>query len=127
MPTNVRVIHATDFIRAKPEGPAYLEDAEKLLHDIVRAGAGLDDFEVLVDSRSVSGALSATDLWRLAERLTEFRDGFAHKTAILCPQEKFDLSRFFALCAENRGFNVRAFTSYEEAMEWLIGPQSGAG
>jgi hypothetical protein len=35
-------------------------------------------------------------------------------------RSKFDRSRFFALCAENRGFNIQAFTSYEEAMEWLI-------
>lgn len=33
--------------------------------------------------------------------------------------ERFDQARFFALCAENQGFNVQAFTSYEEAMEWL--------
>ncbi len=121
MPTNVKVIHATDFIRAKPEGPAYLDEAERLLEDIVRAGAGLHDFEVLVDTRSVSGALSATDLWRLSEKLTGLRGSFARKTAIICPLEKFDRGRFFALCAENRGFNVRAFTSYEEAMDWLIG------
>ena len=28
--------------------------------------------------------------------------------------------RFLALCAENKGFNIQAFTSYEDAMEWLI-------
>jgi hypothetical protein len=39
---------------------------------------------------------------------------------VLCPLEKFDNARFFALCAENRGVNVHAFTSYEDAMEWLI-------
>jgi hypothetical protein len=39
---------------------------------------------------------------------------------VLCPLERFDHSRFFALCAENRGFDVRAFVSYEDAMEWLI-------
>jgi hypothetical protein len=50
-----------------------------------------------------------------------FRNNFARRTAILCPLEKFDRSRFFALCAENRGFNIQVFTSYEEAMEWLIG------
>jgi hypothetical protein len=71
MPTNVKVIRASDFIRAKPEGAAYLEEAEKLLKDIVAAGCGL--------------------------------------------------GRFFALCAENRGFNISVFTSYEEAMNWLIG------
>ena len=121
MPTNVRIIHASDFIRARPEGRAQLEDAEQLLRDIVAAGAGLEDYEVLVDTRRVTGSLSATDLWTLAEKLAKFRENFAHRTAILCPLEKFDHSRFFALCAENRGFNILAFTSYEEAMEWLIG------
>jgi hypothetical protein len=121
MPTNVKIIHASDFIRARPEGAAQLEDAEQLLKDIIAAGTGLEDYEVLVDTRRVTGSLSATDLWTLAEKLTKFRASFAHRTAILCPLEKFDHSRFFALCAENRGFNIRAFTSYEEALEWLIG------
>jgi len=121
MPTNVKIIHASDFIRARPEGTAQLEDAEQLLKDIIAAGTGLEDYEVLVDTRRVTGSLSATDLWTLAEKLTKFRASFAHRTAILCPLEKFDHSRFFALCAENRGFNIRAFTSYEEALEWLIG------
>jgi len=120
MPTNVKVIHAGDLIRARPEGEAYLEDAEQLIRDIVAAGAGLEEFEVLIDTRRVSGTLSATDLWNLAEKLAKYRASFARRTAVLCPQEKFDHSRFFALCAENHGFNIRAFTSYEEAMEWLI-------
>jgi hypothetical protein len=108
MPANVKVIHARDFIRASPQGEVYLEKAEQLLKRIVEAGAGLEDFEVLVD------------LWRLAEKLVGYRSTMARRTAILCPAEKFDNTTFFALCAENRGFNIRAFTSYEEAMEWLL-------
>jgi hypothetical protein len=122
--TNVKVIHARDFIRATPQGQVYLDKAEQLLKDIAEAGAGLDEFEVLVDTRHVSGALAATDLWRLADKLVHYRHTFAHKTAILCPLEKFDHSTFFALCAENRGFNIRAFTSYEDAMEWLLSDEA---
>jgi hypothetical protein len=124
MPANVKVIHARDFIRATPEGHVYLDKAEQLLRTIAEAGSGLDDFEVLVDTRRVTGALTATDLWRLAEKLVGYRHSFAHKTAILCPIEKFDNSAFFALCAENRGFNIRAFTSYEDAMEWLLSAET---
>jgi DNA-binding transcriptional LysR family regulator len=124
VPTNIKVIRANDFIRATPEGDAYLENAERLLKEIAQAGAGLEEFEVLVDTRRIIGALSATDLWTLAEKLVKFRRTFAHKTAILCPLEKFDQSQFFALCAENRGFNIQAFTGYEEAMEWLIADQT---
>ena len=120
MPTNVKVIPARDFIRARPDGHAYLDQAEQLLADIARAGEGLDDFAILVDTRQVSGALSATELWTLAEKLVKFRRTFAKRTAVLCPLDKFDRTRFFGLCAENHGFNIRAFTSYEDAMEWLI-------
>ena len=120
MPHQVKVIHASDFIRAKPEGEFDLEASERLLGDIAKAGETLEDFEILVDVRSAQGVMSATDLWSLAERLVRYRNTFARKTAILCPMEKFDRARFFALCAENRGFNIQAFTVYEEAMEWLL-------
>ena len=120
MPANVKVIQATEFIRATPEGHANIERAEELLKEIANAGAGLEDFHVLVDTRHVTGALTAAELWYLADKLVHYRRTFANKTAILCPVEKFDHSRFFALCAENKGFNVEAFTDYEHAMEWLL-------
>jgi hypothetical protein len=120
MAANVKVIRARDFVRAQPDGHANLEQAEQLLKGIALAGEGLEAFDILVDTREVSGSLSATELWRLAERLVRFRKTFAHRTAILCPIEKFDHTRFFALCAENHGFNIQAFSSYEEAMEWLL-------
>lgn len=120
MPHQVKVIHASDFIRARPEGEFDLEASERLLGEIARAGEALDEFEILLDVRQTQGRMSATDLWSLAERLVRYRSTFARKTAILCPVEKFDRARFFALCAENRGFNIQAFTAYEEAMEWLL-------
>ena len=106
MHTNVKVIRARDFIRAKPNGEANLETAEQLLRDIVQAGSGLDEFEILVDTREVSGMLSATDLWTLAERLVRYRNTFAQRTAVVCPIERFDHARFFSLCADNHGFNI---------------------
>jgi hypothetical protein len=121
VPANVKLIHSRDFLRARPDGEAELETAERLIDEIAGAGAGLEEFDVLVDTRHVSGRLSATDLWRLAERLVRYRSAFTRRTAILCPIERFDHARFFALCAENQGFNVQAFTSYEQAMEWLLG------
>jgi hypothetical protein len=120
VPANIKVIQATDFVRATPEGKAYIEKAEQLLKDIADAGAGLEGFHVLVDTRRVTGALTAIELWHLADKLAHYRRTFGNKTAILCPVERFDHSRFFALCAENKGFNVQAFTDYEHAMEWLL-------
>jgi hypothetical protein len=64
--------------------------------------------------------MSVFDLWYLSAELSNLRKPFSGKTAILCPAERFDQAAFFALCAQNRDFKVRAFTSFEGAVEWLI-------
>src|SRR5262249_52144353 len=101
-------------------GQANIAGAEKLLSDIAEAGEGLEDFEILVDTREISGSLTASELWSLSERLVRYRTTFSHRTAVVCTSDRFDHARFFSLCAENKWFNIRAFTSYEDAMEWLI-------
>jgi hypothetical protein len=119
MAHNLKVIRATDFVRARAQGEFDLERSEQLLEEIARAAASLDDFEIMVDTRQVPQPLCATDLWCLAEKLVKFRHTFSRKTAVLCPEAHFDHARFFSLCAERSGFNVEPFTDYEEAMEWL--------
>ncbi|MGH7824454.1 MAG: hypothetical protein ACREQ7_04675 [Candidatus Binatia bacterium] len=77
------------------------------------------DHEVIVDTRKAQSRLSVTDLWYLAAECGNLRQAFSGKTAVLCPLDRFDNAKFFALCADIRGFQVRAFTSFEDAMEWL--------
>jgi hypothetical protein len=120
-PTNVKVIHAHEFVRAQPGGVLDLEASEALLLDIARAADGLERVEVLIDTRRAEGQLGAADLWFLADRLAKHRHAFSGKTAVLCPIERFDRARFFALLADSKGFDVEAFTSYEEAIAWLSG------
>ena len=120
MPTNVKIIHARDFIMARPGGVLDPVASEKLLDDIVGSTNSLDSFQVLLDTRRSLAVLTTIDLWRLAEKLTAGVTSQVHKTAVLCPHERFDHARFFAMCAERRGVNIRAFLAYEDAMEWLI-------
>jgi len=124
MPRNVKVIRGPDFVRARPDGHVDLDAAEALLEEIAAAGAGLEDFQVLIDIRQVSGRLEPGELWRLAEKLANLRRALGHRTAVLTPLEKFDHTRFFAMCAENKGVHVHAFTAYEDAMEWLLAESS---
>jgi hypothetical protein len=121
MPTTVKVIRTQEFVRARPGGTFDLEASERLLFDIAKASAEMKDVQVLIDTRRAHGALTAGDLWYLADRLGRYRHAFSGKTAVLCPTEKFDRARFFALVADSKGFDVEAFTSYEEAMTWLSG------
>ena len=123
MPTNIRIIHAHDFIKATPEGKLDLEESKKLLTEIASASAPLVDYNVVLDTREAQSEMSVADLWYMAAELsTNFRKAFSRplKTAILCPLERFDHAGFFALCAQNRGFQVSAFTSFADAYEWLI-------
>ena len=120
MPRTVKIIRGPDFIRAQPEGRVDVEAAERMLTEIAEVGAGLESFHVLVDIRHVQGSLQPAELWRLAEKVARHRRTFGDRTAILTPLARFDNTRFFALCAEHRGVNIHAFTSYEAAMEWLL-------
>ena len=124
MTANVKVIQAHEFVRARPGGVLNLEASEELLLEIARAAEGLDRVEVLIDTRSADGQLGAADLWFLADRLARHRHAFSGKTAVLCPMERFDRARFFALLADSKGFDVEAFTSYEEAIAWLSGDEA---
>jgi hypothetical protein len=121
MPVDIRLIHAQDFVRATSEGELDFETSKKALIEIASATAHLVDYEILLDTRQADVQMSVTELWYLAAELSKLRDAFSGKTAVLCPIERFDDAAFFALCSENRGFRIKAFTSFEEAINWLIG------
>ena len=123
MPAIIKVIHAHDFIKATPEGKLDLEESKKLLLEIASASAPLVHYDIVLDTRGARSVMSVTDLWYLAAELGDnFRKAFSRslKTAVLCPRDRFDHAAFFALCAQNRGFQVNAFTSFADAYEWLI-------
>jgi hypothetical protein len=128
MPTNVHVIQPSDFLRATPEGHVDLAAAERLLSDIAEKARDIQDFNVLIDLRTVSGGLlTASELWYLAEKFARHPHIGRRYTAILSPGDRFDNARFFALCVAVRGengANVQPFRSYEDAMEWLLGSPS---
>ena len=120
MATNIRIVHAHDFLKATPKGLLDFEQSKRLLIEVAAAAASLAEYEVIVDTRKAETALSVTELWYLAAELSKSGEAFSRKTAVLCPLKDFDNAAFFALCAQNRGFRVQAFTSFEDAIEWLI-------
>ena len=120
MATDIRVIHASEFLKATPEGPLDVTLAKRLLVQIPSAAGPASTFEVLVDTRRTQSDMSAADLWNVAAELGRLRSVFSRKTAVLCPLEHFDRAAFMAFCARERGLRVKAFTSYEDAFEWLF-------
>jgi len=120
MVSNIRIIRAQDFIKATPEGPLDLKRSKELLVEIASASAPEDGCKIVLDTRKAQPGMRTTDLWYLAAELSIVRKAFSRRTAVLCPLEGFDNAEFFALCAQNRGFQIKAFTSFEDAIEWLV-------
>jgi hypothetical protein len=119
MPSDIRIIRAHEFIQAAPEGRVDLEQAKRVLIEVASASAPSDDYDVILDARNVQFEMDAADLWDLAAELHKVRQAFSRRTAVLVPQQRSDYAGFFAVCAQERGFDLSAFTHLGDAMEWL--------
>lgn len=75
--------------------------------------------DVVLDVRNVEFELDVADMWELAAELHEVRQAFSQRTAVLVPPEQSDYAGFFAILAQERGFELSAFTHLGDAVEWL--------
>jgi hypothetical protein len=90
------------------------------LAQIDAAGNDLQDYTVLIDLREVKSHLSLANIQELASDLLNYGATFRRKTALLVRADKdIDQARFFEMAAQNRGFMVKTFTVFEDAIIWL--------
>jgi len=87
------------------------------LAQLAATGTDLQDYTVLIDPRDVKSRLSTTDIYEFASELVKYGETFRRKTAVLArDDENIDQATFFENVAQNRGFKVRAFTVFEDAI-----------
>jgi hypothetical protein len=117
----LHVIHAKEFVQMTPEGKYDFESTRDMLIEAVSASAKNPDHEILLDLRGARADLSMVDVYYLAAELDRRGTVFRERIALLLTSEqKWDQAKFFELCAINRGLDVGAFNSYEEAINWLF-------
>lgn len=119
MTAKIKIIHAQDFLKATPEGELDFEESKRILLEIAAVVVPQDDYDLIIDTRKAHSVMSPTNLWHLAKEISTFGEKFRRKTAVICPRERFDQAKFFELCSHNRGYQIHAFTSYEDAIDWL--------
>ncbi len=120
MELNIQLVSPAEFIRTTPTGELDLSSTKYLLESLSGTSAKRDLRPMLVDLRKTSSVLKKADIFELASNLIEYGKTFRKKTAILArDDDSFDRASFFELVAKNRGYNVSAFTSFEEAVMWL--------
>ena len=120
MKTTYKLISAKDFIKTHPTGEPDLEQSKKILIELAAIAEPPADYEILLDVRDSYGHLSFFDMYELVAEFGRHRSSFRNKIAFLCrTDDQFDRGRFLELCARNRGFQVGAFTDFQETIEWL--------
>lgn len=121
MPTNIKIIHTQDFIRADAEGTLDLNASRKILKDLLTTVDTGAQYHVLIDTRAADVRLSTIDIYTLAVAVAE-EPTFAgnRRLAILVRPEEHVNAHFFETVASTRGRIIRAFTDFETAITWLI-------
>jgi len=121
MDLNIRIIHGRDFLKTTPTHEVDLETSKQWFLRLAQENAGPRQYDLLIDNRYTTGHLTLSEITELVKVVIEHRDSFRSKIAILAPPGvKFDNAQFGALYANNRGFQVAAFTDFEETMNWLM-------
>jgi hypothetical protein len=120
MSVKYKIIQSMDFIKAKPSGDIDLEESKKVLAQIAAMLQIGDDFEVLIDVRDAYGNLGQEELCELVLEFGKHREAFRSKIAVIAREgDQFNKAVFVEMCANLDGFQIFAFTDFEDATDWL--------
>lgn len=120
MPVNLKVINTKDFIKTTVTGTLDFAASKQALLDILSLIKQPGEYDVLVDTREAESLLSIIDLHELGEALASHPILRHSRICLLVPAKDIEKAGFFETVAVNRGVQIKAFTSFEEAMTWLV-------
>ncbi|MGH7179623.1 MAG: hypothetical protein ACREJC_19770 [Tepidisphaeraceae bacterium] len=120
MPCNLHIVKTNDFVRLDAQGKLNIEQSRKVLSGLAKTcvDRGIDC--ALLDIRDMrAGGMTLADLYSLASAFADMGFRETQRLAILHPYSGGERAEFFAMCAANRGWNVRAFDNFEDAIHWF--------
>jgi hypothetical protein len=124
MSYNLQIVQPCDFVRLDASGRLDLAESKKVLADVARAcverGIGL----ALLDVRDLYTDLRLADVYSLSRAFREMGFRRTDRLAILHRYNSAEKADFFAMCAADGGWDVRAFEDFEQAMEWFGTPRA---
>jgi len=123
MPLKIEIIRATEFVRVGAEGHFDLPASKAALATVAAACRKRGIQHAIVDLRALEPgpkpAFTPADLVELVNTFPEV--GFTRRLrlAILYRSDPHKRARLFAFLSTLRGWSVRAFGDFEEALLWL--------
>ena len=130
MPLELQIIRASEFIRLGAQGHFDLAASKAALAELAGACRKRGLNQALLDLRALhpgpKPVFSPADLIALVNTFPEI--GFSHqeRLAILYHSDPHHRARLFAFLSTVRGWSVRAFDNFEEALHWLSSEQETA-
>jgi hypothetical protein len=120
---DLRLIQTADFILVNPGGVVDAQRSKQKLARIAEACQEQDVDRVLLDLRDVqSGArpvFAPADLAALVDTFHEMGFARRQRLGVLYKVDPHHDARMFAFIGGERGWNVKAFDNYEDALSWL--------
>ena len=123
MSVQLEIIRAPEFIRFGPKGEFDLVGTCGAMHSLAEACKKRGLNRALVDNRNARAELSPNELAAIVNAFCDI--GFTRdlRLAILHSAERYQRARLFAFISRIKGWNVRAFGDFEQAMCWLSADQ----
>ncbi|MGD8455999.1 MAG: hypothetical protein PVF83_06425 [Anaerolineales bacterium] len=109
------------YMVARPKGMRNFDTVKAMTLEIFDVARSVHRSIVLIDVRELKGRLGVLDSYKLVTEVFQklHRKGIS-AAAIVDPQLPSPRSWFLETVSLNRGFNLRIFSDYDEALEWLL-------
>jgi hypothetical protein len=116
---NVHIVKSSEFVRLNAQGRPDLAETRRALEVVARRCVERKVDCALIDGRDMRGTMTVPDFYELIGAFYEIGFRQRHRLALLHGYTGAQRAALFAACAESRGWDVRAFESFEGAMEWF--------
>jgi hypothetical protein len=127
MPLELQLIRAGEFVRVNAEGEFDLETSKLALAKIARACRKRRVERAMLDLRELhplpQPRLTRNDLIALVNTFNALGFSKKHRLALLYSRDPHGRARLFSWITSMHGWQVRSFTSFEEAMFWISDEQ----
>jgi hypothetical protein len=123
MGLDLHLIRANDFIRADQHGRLDPEASKERLAELAKAARQRGVDRVLLDMRDVqvgpTPAFTPTELAAIVGTFHQIGFTYQQRLAVLYTADPHHGARLFAFISRERGWNVKAFDNFEDALNWL--------
>ncbi len=120
MDLDIRIIQHKDFLKTTPSGEIDLKESKRILLRLASLNKPPNNHDILLDLRATTTSLTITSITELVTLMTDHRDSFRNKLAVLTvPGPRHELAEFMEVYAVNRGLRLAAFDNFEAAILWL--------